>query len=97
MKQDIENIIKKNEVVGNPNDWHIEVYPRRAGDFGYCSISSIKYSQKEAENLANDMISEIERHVDGVSGTRMIYESYICMKCGNQFENEKEALECNHE
>lgn len=37
----------KNEVVGNPNNWHIEVYPRSAGNFGYCSISSIKYNNRE--------------------------------------------------
>ena len=43
------------------------------------------------------MITEIERHTDGVSGARMVYESYICLKCGNQFENEKEAIECNHQ
>jgi hypothetical protein len=88
---------EENKVIGNPNNWHIEVYPRSAGNFGYYSISSIKYNTKEAENLASDMQDEIKRHTNDVSGTRMVYDSFICLKCENEFDTEKEAINCNHE
>lgn len=86
-----------NKVIGNPNDWHIEVYPKRAGDFGFCSISSIKYDTVGAENLASDMEDNINRHVDGVSGCSMVYDSWICVECNVNFDTRKEAENCTHD
>lgn len=85
-----------NKVIGNPNNWHIEVYPKRAGDFGFASISSIKYDSKEAEDLAREIEQEIKRHVSGVSSCQMIYESWICVECENEFDTKKEAENCEH-
>ena len=86
----------KKKPIGNPNNWHIEVYPKRAGDFGFASLSSIKYDTKEAEDLARDMQDEIKRHVDRVAGCSMIYESWICPECENEFDTYKEAENCDH-
>ncbi len=85
-----------NKIIGNPNDWHIEVYPKRAGDFGFCSISSVKYDAREAEVLADDIEEQINRHVDRVGHCRMIYDSYICLRCNTQYDTKKEAEECSH-
>lgn len=90
----MEKEIKK--PIGNPNDWHIEVTPKRAGDFGSCSISSIQYDTKEAESLAKEMIDEIKRHVDRVSSCSMVYESWICPDCKDYFETYEEAKNCKN-
>lgn len=78
----------------NPNDWHIEVYPRRAGDFGGISMSGIKYTEKEAENLQVDIQNEIRRHINGVANTSVVYDGWLCEECENEYSTKKEAEEC---
>lgn len=77
----------------NPNDWHVKVFPRRAGDFGHLSLSSIQYTDSEAQRLQKDMAADIKRHIDNVAGTRVEYDSYVC-ECGNSYDTESEANEC---
>lgn len=88
--------MEKKKPIGNPNNWHIEVYPKRAGNYGSVSISSVKYDTKEAEDLARDMQYEIKRHINGVAGCSMIYESWICQECQNEFNTYEEAENCDH-
>lgn len=78
----------------NYNNWHIEVTPKTAGDFGGISISSIEYDKKEAESLQQEIEVNILRHIDRVSHTRVVYESYICSGCDTDYETEKEADDC---
>jgi hypothetical protein len=89
---------KKKNVIGDPNEWHIEITPRRAGNFGSCSISSIKYRPREAEELAIEMKEQIKRHVDNVSYiSDIVYESFICTECDSNYETRESAENCDCE
>ncbi len=79
---------------GDPNNWHIEVYPRNAGNFGICSISGIYYDDNQCEILSRDIMDEIKRHVNDVQGTYLVFDSFLCTKCGNHFNTSKEAEDC---
>ena len=85
---------KELKPIGDPNNWHIEVYPKRAGDFGFCSMSSVKYDKKEAEDLAKEIEENIDRHIDGVQGCSMIYDGWTCPVCENYFDTKEEAKSC---
>lgn len=78
----------------NYNNWHIEVIPRQAGDFGFCSISSFKYTESQAKNLQSNIINNIKRHVDGIDSCNVIYESWFCDKCGEYYDDKKDAENC---
>lgn len=83
-------------IIGNPNDWVIEVEPKCAGDYGFASISSIRYTSDEAKDLQREMQSDIERHIDRVRYTRVVYNSYICEDCNASGDSEKEVkAECS--
>lgn len=81
------------EIIGNPNEWHIEVYPRSAGDFGCASISSIRYDKGEAEQLQKEIENSIKRHIDRVRFTNVVYDSFICLGCNAYGETKKECEE----
>jgi hypothetical protein len=81
------------KIIGNPNDWEIVVEPKRAGDYGFASISSIRYSHDEAEDLQSEMRADIERHIDRVRYTSVKYNSYYCDDCGAYGDNKAEAEE----
>lgn len=83
--------------IGNPNDWYIEVRPKRAGDFGFASISSIEYTEKEANDLAEEMMSDIKRHIDSVQGCSLVFNSWLCPICGCSFDEYSDAKGCTHE
>lgn len=72
-------------IIGNPNDWSIQVIPKRAGEFGSSSIGFIEYSKQEAEQLMEEMQEAIKRHVDKVKNTYAEYNSYICTECEERF------------
>jgi len=77
----------------DPNNWHIEVYPRRAGQFSGCSISGMKYSDSEADRLQKDIMEQIRWHVDDINSSNVIYDGYVC-QCGNEYETKEEAENC---
>lgn len=77
----------------DPNNWHLEIFPRSAGDFGSCSISSIQYDEREARDAQRDMENAINRHVDRVRHINVVYDGYLC-ECGNYFDNKQDAEEC---
>lgn len=52
----------------------IEVEPRQAGDFGFASMSGIRYTERELETLAADMVADIQRHVANVDWVRVKWE-----------------------
>jgi len=54
--------------------FHIEVLPRGKGDFGFASISGLYYTKEEDEQLANEIIAQIKRHVDNVKMAYMVID-----------------------
>ena len=78
----------------NYNDWHINVYPKSAGDFGFGSISSVEYTENEAKILQSDMQDSISRHTDEVRHTSVEYDSWLCGECGNAQSTKEQANEC---
>jgi rubrerythrin len=82
----------------DPNGWHIEVYPRSAGDFGFASMSGIRRDAREAGYMQREMQEQIERHVDNLPSrgarTQVVYDSWSCGECGYSFSTKSLADEC---
>jgi hypothetical protein len=73
------------------NSGFLSVYPRSAGNYGFCSISGIEY---EDDSHLEEMKEQIERHVDRVQNVYIEYEQYQCSKCEDIWNSEKEAEDC---
>jgi hypothetical protein len=76
--------------IPNPNGWHIVVVPRNAGDFGFVSMSGVKYTPKEAEDLQDEITNEIKRHIDNISHCSVEYTGFVCSECGSFMEELEE-------
>ena len=79
------------EAKPNYDSGYLRVEPKSAGDFGYVSISSIRY---ENDTHLSDMVDEIKRHIDRVSSATISYDCYVCGKCGNGYDTKNEAENC---
>ena len=82
------------EIIGNPDQAYLKVYPRRAGQFGGISISSIKW---EDTNHLDDMQEQIKRHVDDYGGSQIDYDAWLCPDCKCSYWEKEEAEECDCE
>jgi len=78
----------------NWNNAYLEVYSRGAGDFGYFSMSGVKY---EDSRHLEEMEEQIKRHVNRVGSVNILFDGceWICGKCGDEFETKEEAENCH--
>lgn len=80
----------------NYDAMYLKVFPKRAGNFGYASISGIHY---EDDRHITDMQEQIERHIDNIQSIEIDFDEYwgkkwVCRKCESDYETEKEAEIC---
>ena len=83
------------EAIKNYNNAYLKVYPKGAGNFGYMSISGIKY---KGDSHLREMEENIKRHVDNVGSVEIAfdedYDEWMCSKCETTWATEKEAEDC---
>ncbi len=70
------------------SDFHVQVFPRDAGDFGVAHLSGQHHTEEAEESLCREIAQDVERHVDNLPSigakTRVVWESRDeCEYCGS--------------
>ena len=74
------------------DDFRVEVYPRRAGDFGFCKISGVYRSEQEEESMCHEIAQDVRRHVDNLGEVIVQWESnLVCEFCGSDWTEPKDS------
>jgi hypothetical protein len=79
------------------NKCTVIVEPKGAGDFGFCSISTIERSPKEEHELCEDIQRDIKRHIDNVSYVSIDQKQVYEDEDGNEFDTLYEALASHYD
>lgn len=81
-------------------NFRVVVEPRHPGDFGFASISGITQSERDWIRDCEEIVSQIKRHVDGISSASCEYDcDLVCEYCGSQWtegENSTHNGGCCH-
>ena len=75
------------------NEVTIEVTPRHKGNFGFISIGGEYRTAEEERRLAQNIESEINRHVDDIQYTEIIQKHTYQDEEGNDFESMYDLLD----
>lgn len=70
--------------------YRVEVYPRRAGDYGYMHISSHAWTAAQEREICERIAHEILRHVGKFEHDRGAVQlahdtNYVCEHCGSRW------------
>lgn len=80
----------------DPNNWHIVVYPKSAGDLGGVYVSWIQHDERDAKGAQDRMVGDIRRHVDGVARVTIVH-SWLCPVCNLSHETKQGGEQCCQE
>lgn len=76
-------------------NWRVEVYPKRLGDFGYFTISDSRASNdpgKEYKQRCEEIKDQIKRHVDGIGSCSIECDvNFVCEFCGWQWTEDSDT------
>lgn len=81
---------KREKTLRDPNYTVIVVEAKRAGDFGYVSISGIRH---EDDKHLQEMMKDIKRHVNGVASV-YLQGGWICSECEHDYDSRVTADKC---
>jgi hypothetical protein len=80
---------------GAKTNIHVEVYPRRLGNFGFMRVTDSMVSaniEKDYIDRCEEMIEQIKRHVDDVDSAYVEFDQeFVCEFCGRDWTEDSDT------